>query len=95
MAQNEFDDCPKCGVGKMKPTGGAASSMDPNTNKETGFERDYKCDNCGYPDDGVAKVAGINEDLNVADPIVATLKYSDSSGEGDTSSSISNKDDQQ
>ncbi len=41
------------------------------------------------------KVITEAEDPNVADPIVATLKYSDSSGEGDTSSSISNKDDQQ
>ena len=30
---------------KSMHEGGAASSRDPNTNRETGFERDYKCDN--------------------------------------------------
>ena len=43
--------------------GGSASSRDPNTNRETGFERDYKCDNCVYPDDGHARVVGVNEQL--------------------------------
>ena len=43
--------------------GGAASSRDPNTNRETGFERDYKCDNCVNPNDGHARVVGVNEQL--------------------------------
>jgi hypothetical protein len=59
--QTEFNDCPKCKVGKMKPTGGAATSNDPNTGRETGFYREYKCDNCGYPEGGYQKVAGVNE----------------------------------
>jgi len=63
MSQTEFNDCPRCKKGKIKPTGKAGSSRDPNTNKETGFERDYKCDNCGYPDGGDAKVVGVNEDV--------------------------------
>ncbi len=27
MAREAFDTCPKCGVGKMKPTGGAAATI--------------------------------------------------------------------
>ncbi len=69
---------------------------DPDTGTVTGDYRGYKCDNpaCGYPRDGVARVFQNNEDLNVTDSTLATVKYSDGSGEGDTSS-ISNKDDQQ
>ena len=37
MSQIEFNNCPKCGTGKMKPTGGAAVSNNPQTGKETGF----------------------------------------------------------
>jgi hypothetical protein len=57
MSQIEFNTCPSCRIGKLKPTGKAESSRDPKTNKETGFERDYKRDNCGYPEGGHAKVS--------------------------------------
>lgn len=67
MSQSEFNNCPKCGIGKMKPTGGAAVSNDPNTGRETGFYREYKCDNCGYPEGGKAIVLGVNEQLNITD----------------------------
>jgi hypothetical protein len=65
MSQTEFNTCTNCGIGKMKPTGGAAVSNDPNTGRETGFYREYKCDNCGFPEGGHQKVVGINEDVNV------------------------------
>ena len=42
------------------------SSRDPNTNKETGLERDYKCDTCRYPDEGHQRVVGVNEDVNAS-----------------------------
>ena len=64
MAGEEFDTCPKCGVGKMKPTGGAATatSADPDTNRLTGdYYQEYKCDSCGYPEGGQAKAAQVNE----------------------------------
>jgi predicted RNA-binding Zn-ribbon protein involved in translation (DUF1610 family) len=68
MAQTEFNDCPKCGIGKMKPTGGAAvSSNDPQTGKETGFYREYKCDNCGHPGGGQAKVLEVNEQIDLSE----------------------------
>ncbi len=64
MAREEFATCPKCGIGKMKPTGGAASatSSDPDTNRLTGdYYQEYKCDSCGYPEGGQAKAVQVNE----------------------------------
>jgi ribosomal protein S27E len=64
MAREEFDTCPKCGIGKMKPTGGAASatSADPDTNRLTGdYYQEYKCDSCGYPEGGQAKAVQVNK----------------------------------
>jgi hypothetical protein len=64
MTREEFDTCPKCGIGKMKPTGGAASatSADPDTNRLTGDSyQEYKCDSCGYPEGGQAKAVQVNE----------------------------------
>jgi ribosomal protein S27E len=64
MTREEFDTCPKCGIGKMKPTGGAASatSADPDTNRLTGdYYQEYKCDSCGYPEGGQAKAVQVNE----------------------------------
>ncbi|HJU35097.1 MAG TPA: hypothetical protein VJ695_08245 [Nitrososphaera sp.] len=64
MTREQFDTCPKCGIGKMKPTGGATSttSADPETKRVTGDYREYKCDNCGYPEGGQAKVARVREE---------------------------------
>jgi predicted nucleic-acid-binding Zn-ribbon protein len=65
MASEEFDTCPKCGVGKMKPTGGAisATSADPDTNRLTGNSyQEYKCDSCGYPEGGQAKAVQVSEE---------------------------------
>ena len=64
MARREFDSCPKRGIGKMKPTGGApsATSADPDTNRLTGGSyQEYKCDNCGHSQEGYAKVVAVNE----------------------------------
>ena len=82
----------------MRPTGEVGTARDEEKDRATTDYREYKCDNpaCSYPrGGGVARVFENNEDLNVTDSSVATVKYSDGSGEGDTSSSISNKDDQQ
>jgi hypothetical protein len=65
MAREEFDTCPKCGVGKMKPTGGAASatSADPDTNRLTDDSyQEYKCDSCGYPEGGQVKAVQVNDE---------------------------------
>jgi len=65
MAREEFDTCPKCGIGKMKPIGGAtsATSADPDTNRLTGDSyQGYKCDSCGYPEGGQAKAVQVNDE---------------------------------
>lgn len=82
----------------MRPTGVVGTARDEEKDRVTTDYREYKCDNpaCSYPrGGGVARVFQNNEDLNVIDSTLATVRYSDGSGEGDTSSSISNKDDQQ
>ncbi len=67
MSQTEFDNCPRCRVGRMMAStiGGAALSNDSQTGKETSFGRDYKCDNCGFPDGGHQNILGVNEDIRV------------------------------
>jgi hypothetical protein len=97
MSRPEFSKCPKCGVGTLRPSGGAAKMTDPDTGTVTGDYRGYKCDNpaCDYPRGDEEYSKAMKTDLNVTDPLVAIVKNSDASGEGDTSSSISNKDDQQ
>ena len=97
MSRREFNKCPECNLGTLRPTGEPTTSMNPDTGKVEGDSRGYKCDNpaCGYLRDGVARVFQNNKDLNVTDSTLATVKISDGSGEGDTGSSISNKDNQQ
>ena len=72
MAREEFDTCPKCGVGKMKPIGGAKStkSADPDTNRLTGdYYQEYKCDSCGYPEGGQAKAVAVNEQEGIGESV--------------------------
>jgi hypothetical protein len=79
MARGEFDTCPKCGVGKMKPTGGAASatSADPDTNRLTGDSyQEYKCYNCGHPQEGYAKVVAVNEQEAISEATNTTTTCS-------------------
>jgi hypothetical protein len=61
MAREEFSKCPECGVGTLRPTGEVAKMTDPDTGTVTRDYREYKCDNCGYPDKGKAKVATVSE----------------------------------
>ena len=82
----------------MRPTDEVGTARDEEKDRVTTDYREYKCDNpaCDYPrGGGGARVFQNNEDLNVTDSTLATVKNSDGSGEGDTSSSISNKGDQQ
>ncbi|MDQ3847699.1 MAG: hypothetical protein M3261_01940 [Thermoproteota archaeon] len=70
MAREEFNTCPQCGAGKMKPTGGAASatSADPDTNRLTGnYYQEYKCDSCGYPEGGQAKAAQVDKQERIVE----------------------------
>src|SRR3712207_6957421 len=70
MARKDFDTCPKCGTGKMKPTGGAtsATSADPDTNRLTNdYYQEYKCDSCGYPEGGQAKAVQVSDEKEEID----------------------------
>jgi predicted nucleic-acid-binding Zn-ribbon protein len=90
MASEKFDTCPKCGVGKMKPTGGAvsATSADPDTNRLTGGNyQEYKCDSCGYPEGGQAKAVQVNKQEGKVEESMNTSRDSNSSD-------IDNKDNQ-
>ena len=92
MAREEFDTCPKCGVGKMKPTdaGASATGADPDTNRLTGDSyQEYKCDSCGYPEGGQAKAVQVNEQEGIVGESMNTSSNTDSSD-----SDINNKDNQ-
>jgi len=88
MTREEFDTCPNCGTGKMKPTGGAASatSADPDTNRLTGdFYQEYKCDSCGYPEGGQAKAVQVSEQEGIEESVNTSRS---------SNSNIDNKDNQ-
>jgi hypothetical protein len=72
MAREEFNTCKVCGIGKMMPTGGAATSADPETNRVTGDYREYKCDNCGNPQGGKTKVLQVNEQVEMGESTSTT-----------------------
>ena len=59
----EFDICPKCGVGKMKSLGTAAIDLDAQTDRVTGDLREYQCNNpqCGHPRRSNAIMGQVNE----------------------------------
>jgi hypothetical protein len=65
--EEEFQLCPNCKAGRMRPTGLAATSADPQTNRVTNDLRGYKCDNCGYPEGGQAKVVAANEQAAISE----------------------------
>jgi hypothetical protein len=66
MPQTEFSTCPKCGKGKLVPTGKVTSSPDPDTGKETAG-KEYKCDDCGYIEVGHDRTFEVNEQLIITD----------------------------
>jgi hypothetical protein len=59
--EEEFQLCPNCKVGRLRLTGLAATSSDPQTNRVTNDPRGYKCDSCSYSEGGQAKVVAVNE----------------------------------
>ena len=59
--EEEFQLCPNCKVGRLRLTGLATTSSDPQTNRVTNDLRGYKCDSCGYSEGGQAKVVAVNE----------------------------------
>jgi hypothetical protein len=66
--EEEFQLCPNCKVGRLRPIGLAATSADPQTNRVTNdFRGYYKCDSCGYPKGGQAKVVAANEQAVISE----------------------------
>jgi hypothetical protein len=95
MARKEFDTCPKCGIGKMKPTGGAASaaSADPDTNRLTGDSyQEYKCDSCGYPEGGQPKAVQVSDEKEGIGESTNTSRNNNNNN--NNSSDINNRDNQ-
>ena len=76
MARGEFDKCPQCGIGTLKSTGGAAKMTDPDTGAAAADYSEYKCDNCGYPQSGQAKVAAANEQAAISESTNTTTTNS-------------------
>jgi len=59
--EEEFQLCPNCKVGRLRLTGLAATSSDPQTNRVINDLKGYKCDSCGYSEGGQAKVVAVSE----------------------------------
>src|SRR3712207_905533 len=73
--EEEFQLCPNCKVGRLRPTGLAAISSDPQTNRVTN-DLGYKCDRCGYPEGGQAKVIAANEQAAISESTDTTTTTS-------------------
>ena len=73
----ELQTCPNCKIGKMRPTGLAATSRDEERKRVTSDFRGYKCDNCGYPEGGQAKVVRVEEDVRTTDESMAVANNKD------------------
>jgi hypothetical protein len=49
MSEDNLQRCPKCGKGRMRPTGRAATQeAKQEPFRERSYARNYICDNCGH-----------------------------------------------
>src|SRR3712207_8283518 len=64
--EEEFQLCPNCKVGRLRPTGLAATSSNRQTDRVTN-DLGYKCDSCGYPEGDQAKEAAANEQAAISE----------------------------
>jgi hypothetical protein len=76
MSRGEIDKCPQCGMGTLKSTGRTAKMTDPDTGTATTDYSEYKCDNCGYPQSGQAKVVAANEQAAISESTNTTTTNS-------------------
>jgi hypothetical protein len=74
--EEEFQLCPNCKVGLLRPAGLAARSSDPQTNRATNDFWGYKCDSCGYPEGSQAKVVAANEQAAISESTNTTTTTS-------------------
>jgi hypothetical protein len=73
--EEESQLCPNCKVGRLRPTGLATTSSDPQTNRVTN-DLGYKCDSCGYPKGDQAKVVAANEQAAISESTNTTTTSS-------------------
>jgi len=73
--EEEVQLCPNCKVGRLQTTGLAAISRDSQTNRVTN-DLGYKCDSCGYPEGGQAKVVAANEQAAISESTNTTTTTS-------------------
>jgi hypothetical protein len=71
MAQEDLEPCPKCGEGRMRPTGKVGTDRGKGINKpfsEGGIARRYQCDQCGHVqfNTSIGESMKIGESLNVS-----------------------------
>ena len=92
MSRAKFNKCPECGIGTMRPTGGAATITDPDTGTDTRDYQEYQCDNCGYPRGVKAKADTVNEQLGIGGSPTNGANKNSSGGSSD--SDIKSKDNQ-
>jgi hypothetical protein len=63
----ELQTCPECKIGKLRPTGYAATSRDEERNMVKSDVRKVKCDNCGWPEGGQGIVDNVNEEVETSE----------------------------
>ena len=65
----ELQPCPVCGIGRLMPTGLAATRRDEERNEVRNDFQGYKCNNpdCGYPEGGQHKVASVQEYVGIGE----------------------------
>jgi hypothetical protein len=71
MTREEFNICPMCAKGRMKPTGGFGTVRDEEKDIVTEDYREYQCDNpeCGHTKRGKAKTIQTNEGMNIGESV--------------------------
>jgi C4-type Zn-finger protein len=48
MSEDTLQPCPKCGKGRMRPTGRAGAKREEDPFREIIYARNYICDNCSH-----------------------------------------------
>jgi C4-type Zn-finger protein len=74
MSEDNLQRCPKCGKGRMRPTGRAAIQEEKQEPfRDRSYARNYICDNCGHH----MSDAENTEYVEVSDRISVTVDKAD------------------
>ena len=74
--QEELEPCPKCGEGRMRPTGKVGTDSGKGINKpfsERSIARRYQCNKCG----NVQFNASINENVKIGESLNVSVEKAD------------------